>query len=228
MIACCGYSNVQHFPPKRNSRRALSFEALLNMRLFDRNVQDGNGRIGLSEEEFSFRGFRQHHSNLSGIVININTMCSVTFDEKQTFSSMADLRIHLQDYTLANNCPYYLKKSEPRRLEARCTSTKKSSLGHPLCQSRVSAYMWMDEIVRVAKMNLLHSHSCREHNAASTHAVHRRMNPIVRNIATVRPQDVINTVRNDHGTPVGYHMAWRALERYKSEKRADDEASVVP
>jgi hypothetical protein len=72
--------NVQHFPPKRNSRRALSSEALLNMRLFDRNVQDGIGRIGLNEEELSFRGFRQHHSNLSGIVIN--AMCSVTFNEK--------------------------------------------------------------------------------------------------------------------------------------------------
>jgi hypothetical protein len=74
---------------------------------------------------------------------------------------------------------------------------------------------------------LLHSHWCRERQAASTHAVHQKMYPKIRNIATVRPQDVINTVRNDHGTPVGYHMAWRALERYKSEKRADDEASFM-
>jgi hypothetical protein len=80
---------------------------------------------------------------------------------------------------------------------------KKSSLGHPPCQFRISAHMWTEEIVRVAKMNLHHSHSCREHKAASTHAVHRRMNPIVRNIATVRPQDVINTVRNDHGNLSG-------------------------
>src|SRR4051812_10834271 len=98
------------------------------------------------------------------------------FQYSQQFDSMDDLRLHLKQYSMVHNCPYYLKYSQPARLEARCPS-EQSSGQQNACPFHLTAYKWKDGYVRLKKVQMEHSVECLATRTASASTLKNKVTP---------------------------------------------------
>ena len=150
-----------------------------------------------------------------------------SFHDTDSFDNMQQLRERLKLYSLANNCPYYLKYSRPSRLEARCPSTRLPQTEGNACGFRLTAYKHADGQVRLRKLELVHSAFCTSKASASEYAIKERAAPLLSSFGKVRPRDMMNVIREECGTPSTYNTVWRALDKGRREQGLGDDKSFL-
>jgi hypothetical protein len=150
------------------------------------------------------------------------------FNSTDSFENMLQLRKKLRLYSLLHNSPYYLKYSQPERLDARCPSTHPSqTVQQPACGFRLTAYKQAEGTIRLRRLELQHSAFCTATTSASGAALQELAAPFVANFNRIRPQDLLNVLRSEHGGSSTYSTAWRALSQGKKERTLEDDRSFM-
>jgi MuDR family transposase len=122
-----------------------------------------------------------------------------------TFQNIAVLKETFQQHCLENNCPYFVRSSDPTRFLARCESEK--------CIFRFTAYKHKDDLIHIRESQLDHSYFCKATKTAKA----KWLLAQVKKYNYKTPKDMMNTLRKEYGIQSNYNTVWKALNQAKKD-----------
>jgi len=131
-----------------------------------------------------------------------------------------NLKRALKLYSLRNNCPYFIRNSEPSRFHAKCSNKK--------CSFNVIAYERNINIgLKITSLCLQHSIFCVHHKKATSHGIMHEAKQYVPCFTLVKPRDMMNTIRTKYGVQSTYMTAWRGLKNYENNNIISNNQSFM-